>query len=311
MKELLPHQPVLYNEIIHLLQPHRAGRYVDGTLGAAGHAWGILKTSEPDGLILGFDIDDHALQLARARLEEFGNRAKLVHDSFTNLANQLTAMGWGKVDGILLDLGLSSMQLDTPERGFSFRQDALLDMRFDLRNPVRAVNLVNNLSEKELADLLYTFGEERRSRKVARAIIRARPIETTLQLANVVADATSSGRRGMHPATRAFQALRIAVNQELDALQEVLPQAVDSLNPNGRLAVISYHSLEDRIVKQFFRRESTDCICPPKQPVCDCGHLASIKRITRRPVRPQKDEIERNPRARSARLRVVEKLSTE
>jgi 16S rRNA (cytosine1402-N4)-methyltransferase len=311
MKELLPHQPVLYNEIIHLLQPHRAGRYVDGTLGAAGHAWGILKTSEPDGLILGFDIDDHALQLARARLEEFGNRAKLVHDSFTNLANQLTAMGWGKVDGILLDLGLSSMQLDTPERGFSFRQDALLDMRFDLRNPVRAVNLVNNLSEKELADLLYTFGEERRSRKVARAIIRARPIETTLQLANVVADATSSGRRGMHPATRTFQALRIAVNQELDALQEVLPQAVDSLNPNGRLAVISYHSLEDRIVKQFFRRESTDCICPPKQPVCDCGHLASIKRITRRPVRPQKDEIERNPRARSARLRVVEKLSTE
>jgi 16S rRNA (cytosine1402-N4)-methyltransferase len=311
MKELLPHQPVLYNEIIHLLQPHRAGRYVDGTLGAAGHAWGILKTSEPDGLILGFDIDDHALQLARARLEEFGNRAKLVHDSFTNLANQLTAMGWGKVDGILLDLGLSSMQLDTPERGFSFRQDALLDMRFDLRNPVRAVNLVNNLSEKELADLLYTFGEERRSRKVARAIIRARPIETTLQLANVVADATSSGRRGMHPATRTFQALRIAVNQELDALQEVLPQAVDSLNPNGRLAVISYHSLEDRIVKQFFRRESTACICPPKQPVCDCGHLASIRRITRRPVRPQKDEIERNPRARSARLRVVEKLSTE
>ena len=203
------------------------------------------------------------------------------------------------------------MQLDTPERGFSFRQDALLDMRFDLRNPVRAVNLVNNLSEKELADLLYTFGEERRSRKVARAIIRARPIETTLQLANVVADATSSGRRGMHPATRTFQALRIAVNQELDALQEVLPQAVDSLNPNGRLAVISYHSLEYRIVKQFFRRESTDCICPPKQPVCDCGHLASIRRITRRPVRPQKDEIERNPRARSARLRVVEKLSTE
>jgi 16S rRNA (cytosine1402-N4)-methyltransferase len=311
MKELLPHQPVLYNEIIHLLQPHRAGRYVDGTLGAAGHAWGILKTSEPDGLILGFDIDDHALQLARARLEEFGNRAKLVHDSFTNLANQLSAMGWGKVDGILLDLGLSSMQIDTPERGFSFRQDALLDMRFDLRNPVRAVNLVNNLSEKELADLLYTFGEERRSRKVARAIIRARPIETTLQLANVVADATSSGRRGMHPATRTFQALRIAVNQELDALQEVLPQAVDSLNPNGRLAVISYHSLEDRIVKQFFRRESTDCICPPKQPVCDCGHLASIRRITRRPVRPQVDEIERNPRARSARLRVVEKLSTE
>lgn len=309
MIELLPHQPVLYNEIILLLQPHRAGRYVDGTLGAAGHAFGILKASEPDGLLLGFDVDDHALQLAQAHLKEFGNRAKLVHDSFTNLSDQLTAMGWDKVDGILLDLGLSSMQLDTPERGFSFKQDALLDMRFDLRNPESAGNLVNNLSEKELADVLYTFGEERRSHKVARAIIQARPIETTMQLARVVANATSSGRRGMHPATRTFQALRIAVNQELDALKEVLPQAVDSLNPMGRLAVISYHSLEDRIVKQFFRRESTDCICPSKQPVCDCGHSASIERITRRPIRPQEDEIERNPRARSARLRVVEKLS--
>jgi 16S rRNA (cytosine1402-N4)-methyltransferase len=311
MKELLPHQPVLYKEIIHLLQPHRAGRYVDGTLGAGGHAWGILKASEPDGLVLGFDVDTHAMQLARARLEEFGQRSILVHDSFTNLTDQLTAIGWEKVDGILLDLGLSSMQLDTPDRGFSFRKDAFLDMRFDLRNPVRAVDLVNNLSEKELADLLYTFGEERRSRKVARAIARARPIETTQQLASVVADATSSGKPGMHPATRTFQALRIAVNQELDSLQEILPQAVDSLHPNGRFAVISYHSLEDRIVKQFFRRESTDCICPPKQPICNCGHLASIRRITRRPVRPQEDEIEHNPRARSARLRVAEKLSTE
>ena len=311
MKELLPHQPVLYKEIIHLLQPHRAGRYVDGTLGAAGHAWGILKESEPDGLLLGLDVDIHALQLARARLDEFGARAILVRDSFANLSAQLSALRWDQVDGILLDLGISSMQLDAAERGFSFKKDALLDMRFDQRNSTRAVDLVNDLSEKELADLLFTFGEERRSRRVAHAIVRARPIETTQQLAGVVSDATRSGRPGMHPATRTFQALRIAVNEELDALKEVLPQAISALKSNGRLAVISYHSLEDRIVKQFFQRESSDCICPPKQPFCDCGHVASIKKITRRPVRPQEDEIECNPRARSARLRVAEKLSTE
>jgi 16S rRNA (cytosine1402-N4)-methyltransferase len=184
-------------------------------------------------------------------------------------------------------------------------------MRFDLRNPVRAIDLVNNLPEQELADLLYTYGEERRSRQVARAIVRARPLKTTLQLASVVAKTTSSGRTRMHPATRTFQALRIAVNQELDSLREVLPQAISSLNPKGRLAVISYHSLEDRIVKHYFRNESKDCICPPKQPICDCGHTAIIKIITKRPIRPQEGEIEQNPRARSARLRVVEKLSTE
>jgi 16S rRNA (cytosine1402-N4)-methyltransferase len=220
-------------------------------------------------------------------------------------------MGWQMVNGILLDLGISSMHLDIPERGFSFRNDALLDMRFDLRNPVRAIDLVNNLPEQELADLLYTYGEERRSRQVARAIVRARPLKTTLQLASVVAKTTSSGRTRMHPATRTFQALRIAVNQELDSLREVLPQAISSLNPKGRLAVISYHSLEDRIVKHYFRNESKDCICPPKQPICDCGHTAIIKIITKRPIRPQEGEIEQNPRARSARLRVVEKLSTE
>lgn len=311
MEEPTPHQPVLYNEIIHLLRPHRAGRYVDCTVGAGGHAWGILQACEPDGLLLGFDVDTYALQLARKHLESFGNRATLVQSSFTNLSKELNSVGWHMVDGILLDLGISSMQLDIPERGFSFRKDALLDMRFDLRNPMRAIDLVNNLPEKELADLLYTFGEERRSRQVARAIVQARPLETTHQLASVVAKTTSSGRKRMHPATRTFQALRIAVNQELDALREVLPQAISSLNPKGRLAVISYHSLEDRIVKHYLRNESKDCICPPKQPVCDCGHTASISILTKRPIRPQDGEIERNPRARSARLRVIEKLSTE
>lgn len=311
MQEHIPHQPVLYNEIIHLLQPHRSGLYVDGTVGAGGHAWGILEACEPDGLLLGLDVDALALQIARKRLKQFGERAILVQSSFTNLSDQLNAMGWHQVDGVILDLGLSSMQLDNPERGFSFRNDALLDMRFDQENPVRAIDLVNNLPEAELADLLYTYGEERKSRRIARAIVQARPIETTQQLANVIAKVSVSRKSRIHPATRTFQALRIEVNQELDALQKVLPQAIRSLKPSGRLAVISYHSLEDRIVKHFFRDESRDCICPPKQPVCDCGHKATIKRLSKRPIRPTDGEISENPRARSARLRVVEKLSTE
>jgi 16S rRNA (cytosine1402-N4)-methyltransferase len=310
MKETAPHQPVLYNEIIHLLQPHRTGRYVDGTVGAGGHARGILKASDPDGLLLGLDVDAQALQIARTRLESYRNRVTLVQSSFEKLSQQINAQGWQKVDGILLDLGISSMQLDTPERGFSFQKDAFLDMRFDLQNPLRAFDLVNGLSEKELADLLYKYGEERRSRQVAHAIVRARPVKTTLQLATTVAGVTRSGKPGMHPATRTFQALRIAVNQELEALSEALPQAIKALIPGGRLAVIAYHSLEDRIVKQYFRTESKDCICPPKQPVCNCGHSASIKLITKRPIRPQIDEIEENPRARSARLRVAEKITT-
>ena len=310
MEELTPHQPVLYNEIIHLIQPHPSGHYVDCTVGAGGHARGLLKASEPDGHLLGFDVDTYALQLARKHLESFSNRATLVHSSYLNLSDQLKALGWQKVDGILLDLGISSMQLDIPERGFSFRKDAVLDMRFDRQNPVRAIDLVNNLPEGELADLIYNFGEERRSRQIARAIVRARPIETTLQLASVVAETTSRGRSRIHPATRTFQALRIAVNQELDSLQQMLPQAISVLKPKGRLAIISYHSLEDRIVKHYFRNESKDCICPPKQPICDCGHTASIKIITKRPIRPQEGEIQINPRARSARLRVAEKLIT-
>ncbi len=201
------------------------------------------------------------------------------------------------------------MQLDTAERGFSFQSDAPLDMRFDPSNPVTADDLVNSLSEKDLADLLFRYGEEKRSRKVARAIIRSRPIHSTRQLAEVVSGATHSGRPGMHPATRTFQALRIAVNQELEAVEAVLPQAVDSLAPGGRLAVISFHSLEDRLIKQFFRRESQDCICPPRQPVCTCGHHAVIREITRRPVEAGPEEIIENPRSRSAKLRVAEKLN--
>jgi 16S rRNA (cytosine1402-N4)-methyltransferase len=304
------HQPVLYKEIIHLLQPRRAGRYIDGTLGAGGHAWGILEASEPDGLLLGLDVDAVAIELAKTRLAPFMDRVTIIQSSYDTLSTQLDAIGWPKVDGILLDLGLSSMQLADPERGFSFLHDAPLDMRFDQRGSVRADDLVNTLPEKDLADLLYEYGEEKRSRKVARAIVRARPVNTTRQLAEIISANTTSGRPGMHPATRTFQALRIAVNRELDSLEDSLPQALDALSPGGRLAVIAYHSLEDRIVKHFFRNESVDCLCPPKQPVCTCGHVASVEIITKHPVRPDEVEIKENPRARSARLRVAERIST-
>jgi 16S rRNA (cytosine1402-N4)-methyltransferase len=310
MGEHPPHQPVLYKEIIHVLQPRSAGLYVDGTLGAGGHAEGILSASSPDGILLGLDIDPQAILLATERLKPFGSRAIIVKASYATLRTQLDAQGWEKVDGILLDLGISSMQVDTSERGFSFQADAPLDMRFDPQNPVRAADLVNNLSENDLADLLYRYGEERRSHQVARAIVQARPIYTTRQLAEVVSTATHSGKHGIHPATRTFQALRIGVNQELATLEIALPNLVAALAPGGRLAVIAFHSLEDRIIKQFFRLESRDCICPPRQPICTCGHKAALREITRHPIRPEEEETRDNPRARSARLRAVEKIIT-
>ncbi|MFZ6027108.1 MAG: 16S rRNA (cytosine(1402)-N(4))-methyltransferase RsmH [Chloroflexota bacterium] len=305
----MSHLSVLYHEIIQALQPQSERRYVDGTLGAGGHAWGILDASQPDGKLLGLDLDPQALAMAQERLAPFGERAILRQASYTSLKEQLHSLAWDTVDGILLDLGVSSMQLDTRERGFSFQTDAPLDMRFSPNNPVTAAHLVNTLPENELADILYQYGEERRAYQVARAIVANRPIDTTGQLAAVVARATGSGRPGMHPATRTFQALRIAVNEELDAIQRVLPQAVEALAPGGRLAVIAFHSLEDRLVKQFLRRESQDCLCPPRQPVCTCGHKASLKEITRHPIAAQAAEIEQNPRARSAKLRVAQRVS--
>ena len=308
MTPVRPHLPVLYQQVIRYLQPHSGGRYVDGTVGAGGHARGILEASAPDGLLLGLDVDPQALELAQAYLAPFGKRVILREASYTALEEEIRALGWEGVDGILLDLGLSSMQLDRPERGFSFREDAPLDMRFSPRSPQTAADLVNTLPEADLADIIYRYGEERRSRQVARAIVAARPIHTTRQLAEVVARVTGSGRPGIHPATRTFQALRIAVNRELENVESVLPQAIAALRPGGRLAVISFHSLEDRIVKHYFRRESRDCICPPRQPVCTCGHTAQVRVLTRKPVMASAEEREQNPRARSARLRVVEKL---
>jgi len=301
--------PVLYHEIIHALQPRAGGLYVDCTLGAGGHAEGILRASDPDGRLLGLDVDPQALATARERLAPFGDRAIIRRASYVTLSEQLASLGWDAVDGVLLDLGVSSMQVDTPQRGFSFREDGPLDMRFDPSRPQTAADLVNTLPEAELADLIWRYGEERRARQVARAIVQTRPIHTTRQLAEVVARVTRSGKPGVHPATRTFQALRIAVNGELDALEQVLPQAVAALRPGGRLAVIAFHSLEDRIVKRFLQRESRDCLCPPEQVICTCEHRAQVRRITRKPIRASADEIAHNPRARSARLRVAEKLA--
>lgn len=304
-----PHQSVLYHEIIHALQPVTGGFYVDGTLGAAGHALGILQASEPDSRLLGLDLDPQALAFARERLAPFGTRVILAQASYADVLPLLDTLGWSCVQGVVLDLGVSSMQFDTAERGFSFQFDAPLDMRFGPQISVSAADLVNTLSESELADVIFKFGEDRYARRIARAIVAARPLETTLQLAEVIRKAVPRPAPGnLHPATRTFQALRIAVNRELEIIEAALPKLVRALAPGGRLAVIAFHSLEDRLVKQFFRREAQNCLCPPRQPICTCGHRASVRELTRRPIMPTADEITRNPRARSARLRVVEKL---
>src|SRR5512147_1335233 len=302
-----PHQPVLYKEIIHALQPRRGGRYVDGTLGAGGHARGILEASAPDGQLLGLDVDPQALVIARETLAPYEHRIHLAQASYTSLSTQLARLQWDTVEGILLDLGASSMQFDTPERGFSFLQDAPLDMRFGPHVLQTAADLVNKSSERELADLIYQYGEERDSRKIARAIVRARPLHTTRELVAVIESV--SPRRGdrVHPATRTFQALRIAVNEELASIEAVLPQAVASLRHGGRLAVISFHSLEDRLVKDFFREQSKELKNPPYERIYEVERKATLKEIHRKPIMPTEAEIKSNPRARSAKLRIVEK----
>jgi 16S rRNA (cytosine1402-N4)-methyltransferase len=303
-----PHQPVLYKEIIHALQPRNRGSYVDGTVGAGGHARGILEACAPDGQLLGLDVDPQALALARETLAPYEQRVHLAQASYTTLAAQLKDLQWASVDGIVLDLGASSMQFDTPERGFSFQNDAPLDMRFGPHALQTAAEIVNTYTERELADLIYEYGEDRDSRKIARAIVNKRPLHTTRELVAVIE--AVSPRRGdrVHPATKTFQALRIAVNDELASIKTVLPQAVASLHVGGRLAVISFHSLEDRIVKEFFREQSKDLVNPPYERIYEVERKAIIKEVTRKPIVPSEEETKNNPRARSAKLRIAEKM---
>ncbi|MBI3941892.1 MAG: 16S rRNA (cytosine(1402)-N(4))-methyltransferase RsmH [Chloroflexi bacterium] len=302
------HTPVLPGEVLDALQPHPGGVYIDGTVGAGGHSQLILHAAGPGSRLLGLDADPDALARAGERLASFGERIVLVHSNFADLFEVAQEYGFTPCDGILLDLGLSSMQLSDGGRGFSFQQDGPLDMRFDPSQPETAADLLNNLPEQELANLIYEYGEEHQSRRIARAIVQARPLRTTRQLADLVARVTGRGRQGIHPATRTFQALRIGVNEELQMLEKVLPQALRCLKPGGRLAVISFHSLEDRIVKNFFQQEARDCICPPEQPICTCHHHSTLAIITRRPVQSTEEEISRNPRSRSAKLRLAERL---
>jgi 16S rRNA (cytosine1402-N4)-methyltransferase len=301
------HHPVLYHEIIHALQPVTSGRYIDGTVGAGGHARGILEACAPEGQLLGLDVDAQALALARETLAPYGGRVTLVQASYADLLEAMHAAGWQAVDGICLDLGVSSMQLDQAERGFSFQHEAPLDMRFNPATGMTAAELVNRTPEAELAELLYRFGEEPRAKKIARLIVEARPIVTTTQLAAIVMRAYRQRMRN-HPATRTFQALRIAVNDELTTLENALPRAVEALHSGGRLAVVAFHSLEDRIVKTFIRTQSKDEVNPPFEPIYASERKAVVKEVNRKPIGPGEPEIRRNPRARSARLRVIEKL---
>ncbi len=283
------HVSVLFQSVIEFLAPRAGGRYIDATLGAGGHAAGILEASAPTGRLLGLDADPAALAVAAAALSAYGDRAMLVHANFERLRDVAAANGFLPADGIVIDLGLSSMQLADAARGFSFQSDGALDMRFSPDEPTTAADLANTLDESELADLIFEYGEDRASRRIARAIIAARPITTATQLAEVIERAV--GRRGrIHPATRTFQALRIAVNREIQVLQNVLPQIVETLAPQGRAAIISFHSLEDRQVKNFFRESE------------------NLRVLTKHPVRPLRAEQVANPRSRSAKLRVAEKI---
>jgi 16S rRNA (cytosine1402-N4)-methyltransferase len=285
------HVPVLLQEVMENLNPQAGDRLIDCTLGGGGHTAALLDRSRPDGQVLALDADPDAIERARARLADFGERVIFVHSNFSDLYKVATAHGFDAVDGVLIDLGLSSDQLAST-RGFSFQHTGALDMRFDPAQLESAADIVNTLNADELADLIYEYGEERLSRRIARAIVAARPIHTAERLAEVIAGAI--GRRGrLHPATRTFQALRIAVNDELGALRSALPAAVNLLKPGGRLAVISFHSLEDRIVKQFMR---------------DGAQARTLRLPHRKPIAPREAEIEANPRARSARLRVAEKI---
>ncbi|MBI4187159.1 MAG: 16S rRNA (cytosine(1402)-N(4))-methyltransferase RsmH [Chloroflexi bacterium] len=304
------HTPVLLIETVEALAVQPGGRYIDCTIGTGGHAIAILERSSPGGQLLGIDADPVAIEVARARLGHYGSSVLLVNENFVNLQAICHKYDFLPVHGILFDLGLSSLQLESGGggRGFSFQQDAPLDMRFSPHQKTTAADILNTYSETGLANLIATYGEERYSRQIARRIVAERPITSTLHLVQVIERAAVYRRDKIHPATRTFQALRIAVNHELQNLESALKQAIAVLGAEGRLVVISYHSLEDRIVKRFMQQESKDCLCPPNVPVCACGHRASIRMFTKKALTPSPAEVRTNPRSRSAKLRAAEQI---
>ena len=310
------HVPVMADEVVEMLAPAAGSRHVDATLGGGGHAQRILEASDPDGRLLGLDADGAAIARVRARLEpRFGDRLHLRQANFRDLATVAPEEGFDAIDGCLLDLGLSSFQLGDEERGFGFRTGGPLDMRFDTSRGVPAADLIASLDAAELTALFRRYGEEPFAGRIARAVVETRrstPIRTAEELAALVARVAPSrapGRRRVHPATRIFQALRIAVNEELDALQDGLAAALDLLRPGGRLVVLSYHSLEDRIVKRFLQAERRGCSCPVEAPVCVCGRQPRLRLLSPKGIVPTDAEITANPRARSARLRAAERIA--
>jgi 16S rRNA (cytosine1402-N4)-methyltransferase len=283
-------------------------RYIDCTLGPGGHAARILEKGKNNVRLLGIDADPDAVETARQNLSDYESFIIFANDNFANLESICIENGFSPVDGILFDLGVSSAQIEDAGRGFSFQRNAQLDMRYSPRQILTATDLVNILPEDKLAQLIYEYGEEHNSRQIARLVVQNRPIVSTVKLAQIIDQAAGHKRRKLHPATRTFLALRIVVNHELENLEKALDQTINCLEQNGRLVVISYHSLEDRIVKQFIRRESAGCICPPHTPICTCGHTPNLKLISRKVIVPSQEEINANPRSRSAKLRVAERL---
>ncbi|SHH12506.1 16S rRNA (cytosine(1402)-N(4))-methyltransferase RsmH [Tepidibacter thalassicus] len=307
------HVSVLLNECIENLNIKSNGVYVDGTLGGAGHSLQIVKKLDEDGLLIAFDQDINAINVAKKRLEDYLDRVIFIHTNFVNLKEELLKRGIDKIDGILLDLGVSSHQLDEKERGFSYMQDAPLDMRMDVRNSLTAEYIVNNYSEDEIEKIIRLYGEEKWARRIAKFIVDERAkkrIETTGELVEIIKKAIPKKARidGPHPAKRTFQALRIEVNNELDIIDKTIIDAANMMNSEGRICVITFHSLEDRIVKNVFKELATSCVCPKEFPVCKCDKEQIVKVITRKPIFPSKKEIEINPRSRSAKLRVAEKI---
>lgn len=305
------HQPVMLNETLAALNVQPGGRYIDATAGEGGHSRAILQASSPGGQVLMIDADPEAVTVASERLKTYGNAALVINENFADMRAIAKRFDFMPVHGILFDLGMSSLQLDRETRGFSFRRPDPLDMRFSMADGPTASDIVNQYSENELADLIYRLGDEKASRHIAYAIVQNRPIATSMQLAQVVAESKRNYKKQIHPATQTFQAIRIAVNNELRILETALEQAISLLGYSGRIAVISYHSIEDRIVKNFMRREAQDCICPPEElamPLCTCKHQATIARVIDKPVSPTEAEIRFNPRSRSAKLRVAERI---
>lgn len=308
------HQPVLLAETLQLLKPQAGETFVDATLGLGGHTEAILKANDVTRVI-GIDQDTEAIELAKDRLDKFGKRFNAYHSNFSDIKQVLVEAEIEKVDGVLADLGVSSLQFDSQTRGFSFRFDAPLDMRMDAdSNSETAADLLETLSEFEIARIIYEYGEERLSRRIARRIVEKRdkgePVKTTKELAVLVEKAVGRGKKDkIHPATRTFQALRIAVNGELEILEQFVRDSIDILKKDGRFAVITFHSLEDRIVKQTMQKLSGKCFCPPKFPQCVCGAKTEIEILTRKPIVPTETETEENPRARSAKLRACLKLN--